>query len=123
MPRFGELAVDEGPHVSSVATRELEPLKHVRRHGIGQAERTNLRPLSQLEPQSILILQQTDLRVHYCMPGRHRGKVQGDSPRLGGDTLAWQFRASGQSTTIPGRAQRHVPPLPLGNTRRLQRPG
>ena len=29
MPRFVELAVDEGPHVSSVATRELEPLKHL----------------------------------------------------------------------------------------------
>ena len=43
----------------------------------------NLRPLSQVETRPILILQQMDLWIHDCKLGRHRGKVQGDNPRLG----------------------------------------
>ena len=68
------------PHVSSVPARELESLEDVSHHGIGEADGTDLHPLPQSEPRSILIFLQTDLWIHLYKPGRHRGKVQGDGP-------------------------------------------
>ena len=44
VPGVGELAVDGGPHVSSVTARELGPFKDVPRHGIGEADGRNLHP-------------------------------------------------------------------------------
>ena len=81
-PCVREPAMDGGPHIGPVSPRELESLQDVPVHRAGEAGSANLQPPAQAKPWPLSVPQQQDLRVCGRKTGRHRGEMQGDSPRL-----------------------------------------
>ena len=74
--------MDSGQHVSPASPRELESLQDVPIHRAGEAGSANPQPLAQAKPWPLSVSQQRDLRVCGRKTSRHRGEMQGDSPRL-----------------------------------------
>ena len=81
-PRVWELGMNSGPHISPASPRELESLQDVPVHRAGEAGGANFQPLAQAKPWPLSVSRQRDLRVCGRKTSRHRGEMQGDSPRL-----------------------------------------
>ena len=90
--------MDGGPHICPVSPRELESFQDVPVHKAGKAGSANLQPPAQAKTWRLSVSQQQDLWVRGRKASRHRGEMQGDSPRLDGDGLAREVRAGRHST-------------------------
>ena len=73
--------MDGSPHISPASPRELE-IQDVPVYRAGEAGSANLQPLAQAKPCPLSVSQQQDLLVRGRKTSRHRGEMQGDSPRL-----------------------------------------
>ena len=74
--------MDGGPHICPISPRELESFRDVLVHRAGEAGSANLQPPAPAKPWPLSVSQQQDLRVCGRKASRHRGEMQGDSPRL-----------------------------------------